>query len=180
MGRGFPPGAATLFARPEGRGGRRPERGEHHAVDHERVLAGSEQLRKADVCRLATSCLRLKDVVLRHDSAGRQLAAWRQQLLPWLGAARFPARAAGPAPPCTHLVLQGTRIPICPPREACPETLSGQGNIVNLHPAKPFSPPLNRPPSRSGRGRRQVRGLHTPSLSCTLFPCFLNKIGCSL
>ena len=47
---------------------------EHEAVDHERVLAGREQLRQPHVGRGAVGTCPLEDVVLRNNPAGRELA----------------------------------------------------------------------------------------------------------
>jgi len=44
--------------------------GEHHAVDHQRVLAWREQLRQSQFGRLAILALS-EGVVVRHDPAGR-------------------------------------------------------------------------------------------------------------
>ena len=46
--------------------------GEHHAVNHQRVPALRKQLRQPHLGRVAVGPLRLEDVVLWHDSAGRQ------------------------------------------------------------------------------------------------------------
>jgi hypothetical protein len=65
--------ARALRERPEGRltaFGTRPlvagVTGEHHAVDHQRALAGREQLREPHVGRCAVRSCSLKDIVLRH------------------------------------------------------------------------------------------------------------------
>ena len=46
--------------------------GKHHAVDHERVLTGCEQLRKTHVNGVAVHPSPLEGVVVGHHSAGRQ------------------------------------------------------------------------------------------------------------
>jgi len=46
--------------------------GKHHAVDHERVLAGCEQLRQTHVNGVAVHPSPLEGVVVGHNSAGRQ------------------------------------------------------------------------------------------------------------
>ena len=46
----------------------------HEAVDHQRALAGREQLRQPHVGRGTVRCRPLEDVVLGHRSAGRELA----------------------------------------------------------------------------------------------------------
>jgi hypothetical protein len=47
---------------------------EHEVVDHQRVLAGREQLRHPHVGGTSVRGLALEDVVLGDDAAGRQLA----------------------------------------------------------------------------------------------------------
>jgi hypothetical protein len=72
--------ARALRERPEGRltaFGTRPlvagVTGEHHAVDHQRVLAGREQLREPHVGRCAVRTCPLEDIVLRDWPTGRKL-----------------------------------------------------------------------------------------------------------
>src|SRR6266545_1725561 len=50
---------------------------EHHAVDHQRVHAGREELREPHVGRCAVRTSSLEDVVLRDDSTGRELTPGR-------------------------------------------------------------------------------------------------------
>ena len=72
MGTGPPPGAGApsdpLRARPLVAG----VTGKHHAVDHERVLTGCEQLRKTHVNGVAVHPSPLEGVVVGHHPAGRQ------------------------------------------------------------------------------------------------------------
>jgi hypothetical protein len=114
MGTGPPPGAGApsdpLRARPLVAG----VPGKHHAVDHERVHAGCEQLGQAHVNGVAVDPSPLEGAVAGHHSAGRQPSPRDSHRLP--GAAQLDLPLEQPTPrrpvlswlswkPDTHEVL---------------------------------------------------------------------------
>jgi hypothetical protein len=74
MDTGPPAAAAARSGRPVARPVVAGMTGKHEVVDHERVLAGREQLRQPHVGRGAVRTRSLEDVVLRDDRSWGKLA----------------------------------------------------------------------------------------------------------